>query len=128
MKKWITMFFNIKNISIISLVIVMLALFTSCTNAGTGSIADRSEIKKWITDGALIVDVRTPEEFSSGNYKGSINIPLGDMEKNLIRFGNKEQKIVVYCRTGNRSGKAKEILEKNGYKNILNGGGLVNMP
>ncbi len=87
----------------------------------------RAVVKEWIDNGALIVDVRTPEEFAAGHYKNSINIPLGELESKIDLFGNKENHIVVYCRTGNRSGKAKDILEKNGYKNVINGGGLNDM-
>lgn len=91
-------------------------------------IADSGTIRKYIAQGALVVDVRTPEEFKAGHYEGAINIPLAELEKNIKLFGDKEKPIVVYCRTGNRSGKAKIILEKYGYKNVINGGGLSNMP
>lgn len=106
------------------------ALFVFSFNpaaAGTG-IAESSTVAEWINKGALVVDVRTPEEFNAGNYRGSINIPLAEIEKNINRFGDKNRLIVLYCRSGNRSGKAKLILEKHGYKNVLNGGGLSDMP
>jgi len=103
-------------------------LTAAMSDAAAGNIADAATIRKWISGGALIVDVRTTQEFSSGNYKGSINIPLADVEKELARFGSKDRHIVVYCRTGNRSGKAKELLEKHGFKYVLNGGGLSTMP
>lgn len=74
-----------------------------------GNITPDDEIQKLIADGALIVDVRTPEEFKTSNYNGAINIPLADIEKNLHMFGIKNRKIIVYCRSGNRSGKAKKI-------------------
>lgn len=90
-------------------------------------IASPSEVKEWINSGALIVDVRTPDEFASAQFHGAINIPLSELDKNLQLFGDKEMKIVVYCRTGNRSGQAKNILEKNGFTNVINGGGLSDM-
>ena len=91
------------------------------------SLDSRAVVKEWIDKGALIVDVRTPEEFTAGHYEGSVNIPLGELESKIDLFGDKENHIVVYCRTGNRSGKAEDILKKNGYKNVINGGGLKDM-
>ncbi len=68
-----------------------------------------------------MVDVRTPSEFASGSVKGAVNIPLDAVMQNLARFKDKKN-IVVFCRSGNRSGQAKSILEQNGFKNVFNGG------
>jgi rhodanese-related sulfurtransferase len=65
--------------------------------------------------------VRSPGEFTEGNVKGSTNIPLDQVSSNLDKFKGKE-KIVVFCRSGNRSGQAKAILEQNGFTNVTNGG------
>ena len=92
------------------------------------TINKNSTIKKWVSEGALIVDVRTPEEFNAGNYKNSINIPLDDIEKNIDLFGDKNNQIIVYCRSGNRSGKAKKILKKHGYDKVFNAGAFSKMP
>ncbi len=117
-----------KNIFITICLAMASAFLIFLPHADAGNIADTATIKKWVSEGALIVDVRTPAEFASGNYKGSINIPLSEVEKNINRFGNKDQKIIVYCRSGNRSGIAKDILERHGYRFVLNGGALGNMP
>lgn len=74
-----------------------------------------------VSEGAFLVDVRTPEEFAEGNVKESTNIPLDQIAVNLDKFKEKEN-IVVFCRSGNRSGQAKSILEQNGFKNVINGG------
>lgn len=74
-----------------------------------------------IKDGAFLVDVRTPAEFAEGHVNGSTNIPLDQVAKELEQFKGKEQ-IIVFCRSGNRSGQAKMILEQNGFKNVINGG------
>ena len=92
------------------------------------NISDSETIKKWIADGALIVDVRTPEEFNAGNYKNSINVPLSDIEKNMKIFGDKDRPIIVYCRSGRRSSNAKKILEAHGYTKVLNAGAFSKMP
>lgn len=90
-------------------------------------IASADQKKEWMENGALIVDVRTPEEYRGVHYEGSVNIPLGEIESRINEFGNKENRIVLYCRTGNRSGQAKKILEKSGFENVINAGGLRHM-
>ena len=67
------------------------------------------------------VDVRTPAEFAQGSVKGAVNIPLDQIEKQLVKFKGKKN-IVVFCRSGNRSSQAKTILEQNGITNVSNGG------
>ncbi|MFN3315434.1 MAG: rhodanese-like domain-containing protein [Raineya sp.] len=74
-----------------------------------------------ISEGAFLVDVRTPAEFKSGSVKGAVNIPLDSLQANLQRFKGKN-KIVVFCRSGNRSAQAKAFLERNGFQNVINGG------
>lgn len=74
-----------------------------------------------ISDGAFLVDVRSPSEFSSGNVKGSINIPLEQIHNQLAKFKDKKN-IIVFCRSGMRSSQAKAILERNGITNVTNGG------
>ena len=80
-----------------------------------------SNLKSIIDEGAYLVDVRTPSEFAEGHVKGSVNIPLDTIANNLQKFSNKKN-IIVFCRSGNRSGQAKVILENNGLKNVTNGG------
>lgn len=74
-----------------------------------------------IAKDAFLVDVRTPGEFASGSVKGAVNIPLSSIERQLGRFKGKKN-IVVFCRSGNRSGQAKRILERNGIDKVINGG------
>jgi rhodanese-related sulfurtransferase len=74
-----------------------------------------------VNGGAFLVDVRTPEEFAEGNVKESTNIPLDQVNINLDKFKGKAN-IVVFCRSGNRSSQAKNILEINGFTNVINGG------
>ncbi len=82
---------------------------------------DNNKVREAIKNGAFLVDVRSPGEFSSGSVKGAINIPLDKLPNQLPKFRNKEH-IVVFCRSGARSGQAKGILEQNGFRNVINGG------
>jgi rhodanese-related sulfurtransferase len=84
------------------------------------------DLKSVIDKGALLVDVREPGEFASGSAKGAINVPLGSISGQIAKFKNKEN-IIVFCRSGNRSGQAKMILEQNGIKNVVNGGTWQNV-
>lgn len=74
-----------------------------------------------IDEGAFLVDVRSPGEFTQGHVKGSVNIPLDTVQSRLAQFKDKKN-IVVFCRSGNRSSQAKAILEQNGFSNVVNGG------
>ncbi|HRI00003.1 MAG TPA: rhodanese-like domain-containing protein [Saprospiraceae bacterium] len=87
---------------------------------------DQEGLKQAISQGAFLVDVRTPEEFSGGSAKGAVNIPLGNLPNQLSKFKGKNT-IVVFCRSGNRSSQAKSFLEQNGYKNVINGGTWENV-
>lgn len=79
------------------------------------------DLKPIIEEGAYLVDVRTPGEFSQGHVKGSVNIPLDSIPAQLAKFKDKKN-IVVFCRSGSRSSQAKIILEQNGFSNVINGG------
>ena len=87
-----------------------------------------SVILSKISEGAKIIDVRTSEEFSTGHYDGAINIPLDRIEKNLSKIGAKEKTVIVYCASGMRSAQASNILKSAGFTDVLNAGGLSNMP
>lgn len=67
---------------------------------------------------ALLIDVRTPEEYRENHIEGAVNIPFYEIDniKNEIIDPNKV--ILVYCKTGKRSKIVKQILIQNGYKNV----------
>jgi rhodanese-related sulfurtransferase len=86
-----------------------------------GGSGNNENLATLVNDGAFLVDVRSPGEFADGNVKGSVNIPLDQVQNQLAKFKDKES-IVVFCRSGNRSSQAKSILEQNGFTNVTNGG------
>jgi rhodanese-related sulfurtransferase len=79
------------------------------------------DLKSIIDEGAFLVDVRTPGEFAGGHVKGSVNIPLDKVQTQLTKFKNKKN-IIVFCRSGGRSSQAKNMLQQNGFTNVINGG------
>jgi len=76
-----------------------------------------------IANDYYLIDVRTPEEFKSGYLEDAINIEWQNI-KNLNKEIKKDDKIYLYCRSGNRSGKATDILINLGYENVKNIGGI----
>jgi phage shock protein E len=86
-----------------------------------GGRSTNENLATLVNQGAFLVDVRSPGEFADGNVKGSVNIPLDQVQNQLAKFKDKES-IVVFCRSGNRSSQAKSILEQNGFTKITNGG------
>lgn len=84
-------------------------------------LTDNTQLKNVIQEGALLVDVRTFQEFSTGTVKGAINIPLDQVTNQLAKFKGKTN-IVVFCKSGGRSSQAKNILNQNGFNNVINGG------
>lgn len=79
--------------------------------------------------GAILLDVRTPDEFAAGHLPGAHNVPHTEVEARLSEIdaltgGAQGKPIVVYCRTGRRSGIAKQALLAHGYERITNLGGI----
>ena len=71
-----------------------------------------------VENGALLLDVRTPEEFAAGHIQGALNIPVQVLEQRMGDLGARDRDIVVYCRSGNRSGRAKQMLNTAGYTSV----------
>lgn len=78
------------------------------------------QVETFVKQGAVLLDVRSASEFASGSAQGALNIPLEQLNHSLNQL-NPNQHIVVFCRTGNRSGMAKTILEHHGFMNVVNG-------
>ena len=73
------------------------------------------------TEGAVLLDVRTPEEYRGGHLPDSVNLPLDELDK--ISYG-KETPLFVYCLSGARSAQATAQLKRMGYENVTNIGGI----
>lgn len=74
--------------------------------------------------GALLLDVRTPQEYREGHIPGSKNIPLQTMNTAASIVRNKETPLYVYCYSGSRSSQAVHMLQRTGYVNVTNIGGF----
>jgi rhodanese-related sulfurtransferase len=80
--------------------------------------------------GVSVIDVREPGEFAAGHIAGAVNIPLGTIRKGVLldEFPDTGRTLLVYCRSGRRSGIAGRILAETGYSDVRNFGGVLQWP
>jgi rhodanese-related sulfurtransferase len=107
-------------------------LFAGCgaSNAKTGHYrrVSMDEAMRMMQEesGYIILDVRTPEEFAQGHIPNAVNLPNEEIGTEKISLlPNKNQMILVYCRSGRRSVEASEKLARLGYSNIVEFGGIL---
>lgn len=101
-------------------------IFIGSTMADS-NIISRDEAWTKIKAGALLVDVRTPDEYQT-HLEGAINIPYDNVRERLAEFGEDKNKVIVlYCKSGKRSGIAQEVLKDSGFTNVFNAGGYADL-
>ncbi len=81
--------------------------------------------RELVANGALLLDVRTPQEFSERHVEGAVNIPVQELAGRLQELGAKKRPIVVYCRSGARSASATVLMKNAGY-DVVDIGGIEN--
>lgn len=81
-----------------------------------------------INEGAILLDVRSEEEYNDSHIDGSLLLPVNDIseEKASEIIGDKDTTVIVYCRSGNRSSQALEYLNDLGYENVYDLGAMAN--
>jgi phage shock protein E len=92
-------------------ILLTLGLFSGCSKV---SDEDLRAAHKAYENGAIIIDVRSKEEFKMGHVKDSINIDIAVLDKAYGRIP-KGREVIVYCRSGSRSSMAKRFLQKQGW-------------
>lgn len=97
-------------------------MFKQLRNLFAGNTEDFQAL---IKSGAQVIDVRSKAEFDEGHLKGSVNIPLQQLGRQLDRI-KKEKAVIVCCASGMRSRSAKDLLASNGYT-VYNGGGWMGL-
>ena len=106
-----------------ALAVFVMAFSVACHSEPNDTISP--EVLSAITHQALIVDVRTSEEFADGHYPGAINIPHETIMEGLNQLGvTADTSVILYCRSGNRSGQAEQVLREKGFTEARNAGGL----
>ncbi len=72
------------------------------------------------------IDVRTQQEYDAGHVASAELLPLNQLESKIeSEIADKDTKIIVYCRSGNRSGQAQRLLNDMGYTNVYDAGGII---
>ncbi len=85
--------------------------------------APKDNYSAMVKNGAIVVDVRTADEFKSGHIKGAENVPLDTITMGKHKFKDKQKPMILCCRSGMRSASAVSILQKQGFTQVVNGGG-----
>ncbi len=75
--------------------------------------------RQLVAAGAVLLDVRTPEEFRQGHPDPARNIPVQELPQRLAEVGPPGTKVVVYCASGGRSAMAASLLVRNGYPDVF---------
>lgn len=124
--------------TVIILAVVAALCMTGCQTGSPGeetetaymkiSAEDAKEIMD-STDDFVLVDVREEDEFASGHIAGALLIPYGEIEERAeTEFTDKEQTILVYCRSGRRSAIAARTFVELGYTDVRDFGGIIDWP
>jgi rhodanese-related sulfurtransferase len=124
---------NKKLLGAVGLVVIVIAAVLllrpaepCCAQAAVQAIAPQAYVSEFVSapTSHLLIDVRTPEEFASGHIAGAVNIPVDALSGRLSEIPN-DQPVVVYCRSGNRSATASQILHSAGYPTVYDLGGII---
>jgi len=116
---------------------IVIAGFASCSRSdstqppASSSVPagkDPAAARALIAQGAVVIDVRTADEYRDGHLPAATNIAVGEIGDHLadvdkLVAGDKARPIVLYCAAGSRAAKAKKTLEEAGYQRVVNGGG-----
>lgn len=105
-------------IGVILLVLAALALLMRPSDI------DGKQARELVENGALLLDVRTSAEFGGGHIPGAKNISVAELQNRISEVGDKDRTVVVYCRSGNRSARAKRMLEQAGFRDVKNLGAM----
>jgi rhodanese-related sulfurtransferase len=81
-----------------------------------------SKIKDALRRGAIVIDVRTAQEFDQGKVPGSVNIPIDRIAANAERIKGMNRPVIFCCASGARSSNAASIMKQKGMKEVYNGG------
>lgn len=114
-----------KNMSVLLIVLVALLVFSIFRYYRQKMILNVLNQDQWIEGyrKAQLIDVREPQEYDAGHILGARNIPVTQLKQRLVEI-RKDKPVYLYCQKSSRSGRAAQILHKQGYKELyqLKGG------
>ena len=115
----------------IALLLALVLLLTACAQAASYEQITQEEAKQIMdtTNGYIRLDTRTQEEYDQSHIPGALLIPHTEIaDRAEEELPDKDQLILVYCRSGNRSKQASEVLAELGYTNVKEFGGIHTWP
>lgn len=86
------------------------------------------ELRRALAEGAIVLDVRSPEEFRQGHHPAARNVPMDELRGRATELGDRDRPVIVYCASGMRSRRAVRILKEAGFQRVLDAGALRAMP
>ena len=116
---------------IYALLLALVLLLTACAQAASYEQITQEEAKQIMdtTNGYILLDTRTQEEYDQSHIPGALLIPHTEIAQRAEEeLPDKDQVILVYCRSGNRSKQASEVLAELGYTNVKEFGGINTWP
>ena len=114
-----------------ALLLALVLLLTACAQAASYEQITQEEAKQIMdtTNGYILLDTRTQEEYDQSHIPGALLIPHTEIAQRAAdELPDKDQVILVYCRSGNRSKQASEVLAELGYTNVKEFGGIHTWP
>lgn len=119
------------------ILISLLWLITSCEKKESVALDSEVELsvlsincnktEEEVNDGAILIDVRSEEEYKLSHLDQAINIPVGVIEEEIVNYVvDKGTPVILYCRSGNRSSNAAQALLKLGYYKVYDLGAMDN--
>ena len=114
-----------------ALLLVLALLLTACAQAASYEQITQEKAKQIMdtTNGYILLDTRTQEEYDQSHIPGALLIPHTEIaDRAEEELPDKDQLILVYCRSGNRSKQASEVLAELGYTNVKEFGGINTWP
>ena len=115
----------------LALLLALVLLLTACAQAASYEQITQEEAKQILdtTNGYILLDTRTQEEYDQSHIPGALLIPHTEIAQRAAdELPDKDQVILVYCRSGNRSKQASEVLAELGYTNVKEFGGINTWP
>ena len=108
--------------------LISLVTFLTTSVAFAEKTPAATEAWTMIKSGALVVDVRSADEFATGHLDGALNIPHDSIAKRAAELGtDKERQVVLYCKSGRRAGLAQQTLASLGFSKLQNAGGYQDL-
>ena len=109
----------------VAVLVVVVVAVAAVRVLGLGSTISAEQARTLVEGGARLVDVRSPAEFDEGHIEGAVNIPVDALGERKDELEPREQPVVVYCRSGARSHRAKQQLEAAGFTQVHNLGAMA---